>query len=35
MHGSSYVGDGQKAFEDMAVVLKELLGNPASSAGAA
>jgi flavorubredoxin len=35
MHGSSFVGDGQKAFEDMAGVLKEVLGGPAGSASAA
>ena len=28
MHGSSYVGDGEKAFHSMAGVLRELFGNP-------
>jgi hypothetical protein len=31
MHGSSFRGDGRKALRDLAVVLKDLLGNPASS----
>lgn len=35
MHGSSYVGDGQKAFEDLAVALKELLGSSGGSTSAA
>ena len=35
MHGSSYVGDGQKAFEDLAVALKELLGSSTGSASLA
>jgi hypothetical protein len=26
MHGSTFVGDGEKALLDMAVVMKELLG---------
>jgi len=35
MHGSSFVGDGERAFQDMAGALKELLGNPAGSASVA
>ena len=35
MHGSSFVGDGEKAFRDMAGVLKELLGNPIGTASTA
>jgi len=35
MHGSSFRGDGQKAFQDMALALKELFGNTAGSASAA
>jgi hypothetical protein len=30
MHGSSFRGDGQKALLDLAVVVKDLLGNPAT-----
>jgi hypothetical protein len=34
MHGSSFTGDGEKAFQDMAAALKELLASPAGSATA-